>query len=87
VNFRRPVSVQDDRGEQVASGELSRLRTRRGGTDVVAEELAVRLGVSIRTVDNLLVRGLPHIKLSQRLIRFPRAAVDEWLAERQVRRA
>jgi hypothetical protein len=44
VNFRRPVSVQDDRGEQVASGELSRLRTRRGGTDVVAEELAVRLG-------------------------------------------
>jgi excisionase family DNA binding protein len=50
-------------------------------------QLAVRLGVSIRTVDNLLVRGLPHIKLSQRLIRFPRAAVDEWLAERQVRRA
>jgi len=50
-------------------------------------QLAARLGVSVRTVDNLLTRGLPHIKLTRRLLRFPRAAVDEWLAERQVRRA
>jgi excisionase family DNA binding protein len=49
-------------------------------------QLAARLGVSIRTVDNLLTRGLPHIKLTRRLTRFPRVAVDEWLAERQVRR-
>ena len=50
-------------------------------------QLAARLGVSVRTIDNLLVRGLPHLKLTRRLTRFPRAAVDEWLAERQVRRA
>lgn len=50
-------------------------------------QLAARLGVSVRTVDNLLTRGLPHCKLTRRLIRFPRAAVDDWLAERQVRRA
>jgi excisionase family DNA binding protein len=50
-------------------------------------QLAVRLGVSVRTIDNLLARGLPHLKLTRKLIRFPRAAVDEWLAERQVRRA
>ena len=50
-------------------------------------QLAVRLGVSVRTIDNLLVRGLPHLKLTRKLVRFPRAAVDEWLAERQVRRA
>jgi excisionase family DNA binding protein len=50
-------------------------------------QLAARLGVSVRTVDNLLTRGLPHCKLTRKLIRFPRAAVDEWLAERQVRRA
>ena len=49
-------------------------------------QLAARLRVSVRTIDNLLARGLPHIKLSRRLIRFPRAAVDEWLAERQIRR-
>ena len=51
------------------------------------KELAARLGVSVRTVDNLLTRGLPHIKLSRRLIRFPRAATDAWLAEREIRRA
>lgn len=50
-------------------------------------QLAARLGVSVRTIDNLLVRGLPHLKLTRKLVRFPRAAVDEWLAERQVRRA
>ncbi|MGB9071371.1 MAG: DUF3999 family protein [Terriglobales bacterium] len=44
VNFRRPVSVQDDKGIQIAGGELSRIRTRRGGTDVVAENLALRVG-------------------------------------------
>jgi excisionase family DNA binding protein len=51
------------------------------------KQLAARLGVSVRTIDNLLTRGLPHLKLTRRLTRFPRAAVDEWLAERQVRRA
>jgi excisionase family DNA binding protein len=50
-------------------------------------QLAARLGVSVCTIDNLLVRGLPHIKLTRKLTRFPRAAVDEWLAECQVRRA
>ena len=49
-------------------------------------QLAARLGVSVRTIDNLLTRGLPHVKLTRKLTRFPRVAVDEWLAERQVRR-
>lgn len=50
-------------------------------------QLAARLGVSVRTIDNLLTRGLPHVKLTRKLTRFPRVAVDEWVAERQVRRA
>lgn len=49
-------------------------------------QLAARLGVSVRTIDNLLQRGLPHLKLTRKLTRFPRAVVDQWLAERQVRR-
>lgn len=44
VNFRRPARVEDDQGGQVASGELSRIRTRRGSTDVVAEDLTLRAG-------------------------------------------
>lgn len=51
------------------------------------KELAQRLGVSVRTIDNLLVRGLPHVKLTRKLTRFPRIPVDDWLAERLVRRA
>ncbi len=35
-------------------------------------QLAARLGVSVRTIDNLLVRGLPPIKLTRKLTRFPR---------------
>jgi excisionase family DNA binding protein len=51
------------------------------------QQLAARLGVSVRTIDNLLKRGLPYVRLTRKLIRFPRVPVDEWLAERQVRRA
>jgi excisionase family DNA binding protein len=51
------------------------------------QELAARLGVSVRTIDNLLKCGLPYLRLTRKLIRFPRVAVNEWLAERQVRRA
>jgi excisionase family DNA binding protein len=49
-------------------------------------QLAARLGVSVRTIDNLLTRGLPHLKLTRKLTRFPRAVVDQWLTERQIRR-
>ena len=51
------------------------------------KQLAARLGVSVRTIDNLLVRGLPHVKLTRKLTRFPRAAVDDWLARQEVHRA
>ena len=51
------------------------------------QQLAAELGVSIRTIDNLLLRGLPHLKLTRKLTRFPRVPVEAWLAERQVRRA
>jgi len=51
------------------------------------QQLAAELGVSVRTVDNLLLRGLPHLKLTRKLTRFSRIAVEAWLAERQVRRA
>jgi excisionase family DNA binding protein len=50
------------------------------------KQLAARLGVSVRTIDNLLAKGLPFIRLTSKLIRFPRVAVDQWLTERQVRR-
>jgi len=41
VNFRRTVSIEDAKGVQLASGEISRVRINRAGTLVTNEELAV----------------------------------------------
>jgi hypothetical protein len=43
INFRRSVSVTDQHGGQVASGEITRIRMNRGGTLVTSEELAVKV--------------------------------------------
>ncbi len=43
VNFRRLVSVEDSKGQQFASGEISRVRINRGGTLVTNEELSVNI--------------------------------------------
>ena len=51
------------------------------------QQLADRLGVSTRTIDNLMLRGLPYLALTAKLRRFPRRVVDEWLSRQQVRRA
>lgn len=42
------------------------------------QQLAQRLNVSLRTVDNLIARrAIPFVRLSGKLIRFPKAVVDE----------
>ncbi len=41
VNFRRTVNVEDPRGMQVATAEISRVRMNRAGTPITNEELAV----------------------------------------------
>ena len=43
VNFRRTVTVEDAKGAQFGSGEISRVRVNRAGTLVTNEQLAVNL--------------------------------------------
>ncbi len=43
VNFKRTVSVEDSKGVPIASGEISRVRVNRAGTQVIAEDLAVNV--------------------------------------------
>jgi excisionase family DNA binding protein len=44
-------------------------------------QVARRLNVSRRTIDNLMrQRRLPFIKLTPRIVRFPKAEVDAFLA-------
>jgi hypothetical protein len=43
VNLRRTVSVEDSKGSQIASGEISRVRMKRGDTLVTNEDLSINL--------------------------------------------
>jgi len=44
-------------------------------------QVARRLNVSLRTIDNLMrQRRLPFIKLTSKIVRFPKAEVDAFLA-------
>ena len=44
-------------------------------------QVARRLNVSKRTIDNLMKqRRLPFIKLTSKIVRFPKADVDAYLA-------
>jgi hypothetical protein len=61
VNFRRAVTVEDAKGAQFGSGEISRVRVNRAGTLVTNEELAVNVfgsnsdagsGHLVITIDN-----------------------------------
>ena len=45
-------------------------------------QVARRLNVSRRTIDNLMrQRRLPFIKLTLKIVRFPKAEVDAYLAQ------
>jgi excisionase family DNA binding protein len=44
-------------------------------------QVARRLNVCVRTIDNMMKqRRLPFIKLTSRIVRFPKAEVDAYLA-------
>jgi predicted DNA-binding transcriptional regulator AlpA len=40
--------------------------------------VATLLCLSVRTVDNLMARGLPHMKIGSRRVRFDLTQVSEW---------
>ena len=45
------------------------------------QQLAARLGVSIRTIETLMAeKKLPYLRLTRKLVRFPAAEVDACLA-------
>lgn len=42
------------------------------------QDVANMLGICRRSVDNLMARGLPHLKLGVRKVRFDLAEVADW---------
>jgi Protein of unknown function (DUF3999) len=76
VNFRRAVSVEDRLGQQIATGEISRVRLNRGGILVTSEELAVsvdgspgQLTIALDDGDNppLTILGVELLSLERRI--------------------
>src|SRR5258708_37154270 len=76
VNFHRTVSVENAKGVQEASGDISRVRVNRAGTLVTAEELAINLAgtrgqftLSIDNGDNplLAILGAQPLSLDRRV--------------------
>jgi hypothetical protein len=57
INFRRTVSVIDAKGEQIASGDISRVRVNRGGMLVTNEALAI-------SVSGTMADGSGHVTLA-----------------------
>jgi hypothetical protein len=97
VNFRRVVSVENVRSEQVASAEINRVRITRAGTVVINEELGVNVGDSSGqlklTIDNgdnppLAISSAEPLSLERRIYFDPQGKTtlklyygDEKLAE------
>ena len=76
VNFRRTVSVENAKGVQEVSGEITRVRVNRAGTLVTAEELTINVSgtrghftLSIDNGDNppLAILGAQPLSLERRV--------------------
>ena len=46
------------------------------------QDVASMLGICRRSVDNLMARGLPHLKIGKRTVRFNLTEVAAWMHER-----
>lgn len=44
-------------------------------------DVASMVQMSVRSVDNLVAQGCPHLKLGKRRVRFDMAEVRQWLAD------
>lgn len=76
INFRRSVKMENAKGEQVAEGEISRVRVNRAGTLVTAEDLAIgvtdvsgNITLSVENEDNppLTILGVQPLSLERRV--------------------
>lgn len=51
-------------------------------TLLTTQELAQHLRCTERHIQNLMKDGLPHIRVSERMLRFDLDTVNAWLAQR-----
>lgn len=85
VNFRRNVSIEDGKGVQVSSGEISRVRVNRAGKVVTDEEMAVntlsnpgQLTIHVDNGDNppVAITSVQPMTLERRIYFNPQGKSD-----------
>jgi len=76
VNFRRIVTIEDSKGQQVSSGEISRVRVNRAGTLITNEQLSLnatstasQLTINVDNGDNppLTITSAQPLALERRI--------------------
>jgi predicted DNA-binding transcriptional regulator AlpA len=63
---------------EVATGQSSLAAVQRYGGK---KDVASMVQMSVRSVDNFVAQGCPHLKLGKRRVRFDMAEVRQWLSD------
>ena len=73
------MKVINDTTPAAAAGNqsLAAVPTRYGSK----RDVAAMLQMSVRTVDNFVAAGCPHLRVSSRRLRFDMGEVRQWLAD------
>ena len=46
------------------------------------KEVAERFGISVSSVNNYIIQGMPYYKIGSKLVRFNPEDVEKWLKEK-----
>jgi len=73
VNVNKSVSATDADPVNNVLATMPRYGSKR--------DVAAMLQMSVRSVDNFVARGCPHLRVSSRRLRFDMNEVRQWLAD------
>ena len=92
LNREQPKDVRAGDADAPAPADLAEQKERPEGNAagkgenpelLTPEQVARALSVSGRTLSRLTARGeIPHVRLGRRLVRYPKRALDDWIASR-----
>jgi len=71
---RKPAPDTATGNHLLATGGTPRFGSKR--------DVAAMVGLSVRTVDNLLTKGLPHLRLGSRRTRYDLDEVAQWFKQK-----
>lgn len=71
MNYERTEMNEQMKYKQITDDPMGQITDKRG--------YAQRWGLCVRTINNLIDRGLPHLKIGARRVRIDVAEADAWM--------